>query len=120
MSDYLVVWSGAMKASLPGLGGIERKASYLAQTGHQQKRGAVIRTICACGRDMVLRAQSRHTTCGFCRGISVAKPKTVLAPCGCGRRVRRANRHTQRCDRCLAAGRSVRRQAALSPSGECG
>lgn len=66
------VWNG--RDPLPGLGAIERRASYLVQsasTGADTLSGKPQRRrecLCACGRKMRVTLDSEVRECGICRG----------------------------------------------------
>lgn len=76
MSEYEVVWSGASREPLPGIGGIERRGHYLDFHAPDQKRPpkapgrryARDRKRCACGRGISASdAYAGCTRCPVCR-----------------------------------------------------
>lgn len=83
--EFEIVWSGAMKTSLPGIGGIERRGSYLLDHAPSNSKQA----------GDFPRLNPKQT-----------KPKifssAITRPCkgGCGRYV---NIETTRCKRCQQA-----------------
>lgn len=119
MADYTVVWSGSMKQSLPGLGGIQRRACYLTE-GAMRRTGDLPSAREMVGKTDLTGLQIRQAPtqpCAICVGLGrrcrrcAARllhraRKNDRPRCACGGVIGRNDwsAGVRRCQRCIEAG----------------
>lgn len=114
--DIETVWSGSMRTPIPGIGGLERKSSYLVQARQEEevRRGPIRRMIrCACGTIMRLSKASQRTMCSMCEEQAERRGQRMQPRnrCICGRPVKAYEWRcgTRRCESCRETNRMIRR-----------